>query len=483
MIPSTPALLMCVAVLCGLEETVRSQRAHCAGNQCLAFFLEPETFPGAQKSCQDSGGQLYTLSWETVDEIVTVSGSYWVQLPSNDTAAEDQSCPSISLSTGGKVKLQRVPCGGTLKAFLCQYTFEEPCVGVLTGAGAQVTYTAPMDFRLDNSETFPPGTIAVTMKVGGIYLESKHVCVSRGWMPAPWSCEVLGGGCQHTCTAAANTCACPPGEVLHPNNISCTTGACEENRCTGEGEECENTREGFRCTCGDDFVEEDGACVNVTICQMCEHMLCEKFHGVYQCVCRKGFRVAAHDPTKCELICAEKDCPARCDWNNQASCFCPVGYIKDIREGGPFCTDIDECDMGQCHQKCENLFGGYRCSCDVGFKLRDGDMCIAEEEENEDDNGSGSSPPPPPREHPTPASALPAAVPYYVKTGSVLGIGVFVMLCAVLLYFLVRNAAKRCGRFELTSIKHRDIDIFYLQQVTSETYKRLSLDKPFKRDS
>uniref|UniRef100_A0A8C3G8M4 Thrombomodulin n=1 Tax=Cyclopterus lumpus TaxID=8103 RepID=A0A8C3G8M4_CYCLU len=434
MTPSSHALLVCVAVLCGLEETARSQRAHCAANQCFAFFQEPEDFPGAQKSCKDSGGQLYTLSWGNVDEIVTVSGSYWVELPGADAAAEDaaagfQSCPSISLSTGGKVKLQRAPCEGTRNAFLC----------------AQVTYTTE-------------------------------------WMSAPWSCEVLGGGCQHTCMASTNTCACPPGKVLHPNNISCTTEACEENRCTGEGEECENTREGFRCTCRDDFVEEDGACVNVTICQRCEHMRCVKFHGVYQCMCLEGFRVAAHDPTKCEFICGKKDCPVRCDGNNQDMCFCPAGYIYDLQDGTPLCTDIDECDMGLCHHRCENVFGSYRCLCNEGFKLHhDGDTCtpIADVEEGD---GSGSSPPPP-HLHTTPASPQPAAVPSYVKTGSVLGIGVFVILCAVLLYFVVRNAARRCSRFELTSIKHRDIDIFYLQQVTSETYKRLSLDRPFKSDS
>ncbi|KAM6905704.1 thrombomodulin-like [Lycodopsis pacificus] len=483
MIHSTNALLICVVVLCALEETVLSQRGHCAANQCFAFFLEPKDFTGAQKSCKDSGGQLYALGLEHVEEILTVNGSYWVELPSTDTAAEEaaaglQSCTSISVTTGRKNELQREPCRGTRNGFLCQYKFQEPCSVLQTDGDAQVNYTTPMHFRADESATFPPGTTAVTVKVGGNYPESKHVCFSKGWTQAPWSCEVMSGGCEHSCSATTHTCICPAGKVLHHNNISCTMGPCENNPCTGEGEECENTREGFKCTCSDGFIEEEGVCVNVTICEMCEQM-CDKFDGVYQCMCKKGFRVAAHDPTKCDMICNEKECPARCDMNDQESCYCPDGYILDSQAGksrAPFCTEINECDMWHCDHKCENFFGGYRCLCNEGFRLhQDRNKCVPIEEEVD---GSGSTPPP----YPTPAGAHPA-VPSYVKTGSVLGIGMFMVLCAGLLYFLIRNAVKRCGRFELSSIKHPDIDIFYLQQVTSETYKRLSMDKHFKSDS
>ncbi|XP_068433415.1 thrombomodulin-like [Clinocottus analis] len=485
MIPWSHALLVSAVVLCALRDAVLSQRARCAGNQCVAFFQEPEDFPGARTRCKDSGGQLYRFNQEHVGELVTArDGSYWVELPSSDAAAEGAltSCPAISVSTGGRIELQRAPCRGTRNAFLCQYAFEEPCGVLQPGAGAQVTYTTtPSNFTVHDSDAFPPGTIAVTVKVGGVYLDAKHVCLSGGWMAAPWSCEVLRGGCEQLCAAGA--CACPPGKVLHRNNINCTRSPCEDHPCTGEGEECEPTRDGFRCACGEGFVEEDGACVDVAICERCEHMLCDKLRGVYQCTCRKGFRVAAHDPTKCELFCAEKDCPARCDGNDRDTCRCPLGFILDRQT---VCTDIDECDMGQCHHGCENRMGGYQCLCNKGFELhRDGNTCVRIAGEQKDD-GSGFSPPPPPRHlQPGPASARPAAVPPYVKTGSVLGIGVFVLLVAVLLCFLVRNAAKRCGRFELTSIKHRDIDIFYLQQGTgpSETYTRLSPDKLFRSDS
>ncbi|XP_074471951.1 thrombomodulin-like [Sebastes fasciatus] len=350
------------------------------------------------------------------------------------------------------------------------------------GEGARVKYTDHKDLELDDSETFPPGTLAVTGKVGSKHPDSKHLCVDSTWLRAPWNCEVLLGGCAHNCSSETHTCVCPAGKMLHPNNITCTDGPCELNPCTGEGRECETTRGGgFKCTCKDGFVEEDGVCVNVEICDKCEHMLCNKLYGVYKCECRKGFRVSAHDATKCQVICTERDCPGMCvkdDKQDRYQCFCPDGYIQDVPDANnsrPFCTDINECETKQCDHKCENSFGGYRCLCDKGFKLHgDGYTC----EEDEEDNGSGSTPPP----YPTPAGSHPAAVPSYIKTGSILGIAVFMALCATLLFFLIRNAVKRCGRFDLSSFKHPDIDIFYLQQVTTETYKRLSFDK-FKNDS
>ncbi|KAL6096251.1 thbd [Pungitius sinensis] len=468
MTPAARTLLVGALVLCALAQALPTRRGHCAGNQCFALFPDPEDFKGAQGSCQKFGGQLYALDAHAgeIGETLTVRGSYWVS--TNVTAAEETLCPFI---TDREYKLQWDPCTGTLHGFLCQYRFTEPCSGLETDAGAHVNYTAPMGFRADHLKTFPPGTIAVTVEDGGIVANSKHVCFSKDWMAAPWSCEVLEGGCEHHCSSESKTCTCPPGKILHRNKISCTEDPCVSNPCAAEGEECKNTNEGWKCVCRDGFVEEDGGCVNVTICERCEHLLCDRFNGVYQCMCRKGYRLAAHDPTKCELVCAEKDCPARCDGNDQKVCYCPDGYIKYSKDGKTFCTAFDDCEMQQCDHKCENLSGDYQCLCNEGFQLlKDRKTCVPITEEEE---GSGATPLP---LHPNPGSSQPPAVSSYIKTGSVLGISAFVALCAALVFFLIRSAAKRCGRFQLSSIKHQDIDIFYLQQVT-ETYKRLSLDK------
>ncbi|XP_042359602.1 thrombomodulin-like [Plectropomus leopardus] len=470
------SLLLCALFLCGLEETVRAHRGYCAGNECFALFQDPEDYAGAQKSCKDSGGQLSPYMHEYFRKTIKspVSGSFWFKGKADEC---NQSCCSVSVSAEQDLSTKEKPCSNTLDGFVCQYTLEEPCGSLQAGEGAQVRYSQPLDFDLDDSETFPRGTIAVAEKLGGKYPDSKHVCFSSRWIRAPWNCEVLKGGCEQECTSTSSkthTCTCPAGKTLHANKFTCTDGPCALNPCKDEGEKCEVSEGGFNCTCKDGFVREDGVCVNVTICLKCEHMMCDKVNGVYECGCRKGFRVSAHDPTKCEVICTGRDCPCI---RSEDKCFCPEGYVKDTPDttnSQPFCTDIDECESDRCDQKCENSYGSYRCSCDENFKLDHDEHTCVRIEDNEE--GSGFTP-----SYPAPPSPHPAVVPSYIKTGSVLGITVFMALCAGLLFFLIRNAIKRCGKFELSSIKHADI--FYLQQVTTETYKRLSFDKPFKNDS
>lgn len=509
------ALIISVVFL--LEETVLSQRGHCAGDQCYALFLDTEDFTGAKTSCEVAFGQLFEFRLEQAEEPLAsvlrgISGSFWL---SSTNSANPGLCSSVSVTMGGNLTLLWTLCSDKLDGFLCQYTFENPCSTLHADKGAQVRYVTYAGFEPDDSETFPPGTIAVVKKLGGEYPDAKHVCFSGSWRPAPWRCEVMGGGCEHSCNYTTNTCICPINQTLHPNNFTCTKDLCadceqkcqkegdsyvckcttgyrlapdrkscvdvdeckEENPCTGEGQKCVNTQGGIKCVCIDGFIEEDGVCVNVSICEQCEHMLCKKSNGVYGCSCRKGFRVSAKDPTMCEQHCTVRDCLANCIQDphvekDMQQCFCPEGYIRDTRDGETFCTDIDECEfMAKCDHKCENLYGGYKCVCDEGYKLHSDYLCLPNEMD-EEDNGSGSSP-----SYPTPANVHPVTVPSYIKAGSVMGITVFMLLCAGLLYFLVRNLAKRCGKFELSSLKGSDIDIFYLQQVTTDTYKRLSFDK------
>ncbi|XP_034755704.1 thrombomodulin-like [Etheostoma cragini] len=485
MVPTTHALPVWLLFLCGLGDTVPSHRGHCTGNQCFVLFQEPGDFAGAQKSCKDSGGQSLMSNSEPVEKLLRspLHGGFWMT-PSPDGPGRP-GCPCISVSGGRNFTVLWKPCRDSLDGFLCQYTFHELCGGLQAASDAQVKYTyTSMDWELDDSDTFPPGTIAVAGTLDGQYLDSKHVCFSSGWVEAPWTCEVLQGGCEHACSST-HGCVCPAGKTLQPNNFACTDSPCGSNPCTGEGEECHITQDGFTCTCKDGFDLEDGGCVDVAICEKCEHMLCDKFNGVYECHCRKGFRVSPRDPSKCELMCTERDCPSICvhDDEKGPQCFCLDGYIQDTspNTSTPFCTDIDECESNQCDQQCENLFGSYRCLCDDGFKLHpDMFTCVPVpvREQEEDEDGSGSTAP-----YPSPASPHPATVvPSYIKTGSVMGMSVFVALCAALLYFLIRNGAKRCGKFDLSSFRRPEIDIFYLQQVTTETYKRISFDKQFKND-
>ncbi|XP_034018797.1 thrombomodulin-like [Thalassophryne amazonica] len=418
---------------------------------------------------------------------------------------------------------RQLPCHRQLDGFVCLYEVEDLCSPVQVGADAQVKYHTPMGVEGDDWATFPAGTIAV--KESGEYPAWKRICFSGIWKKAPWNCEVLDGGCTHLCVTDHQThkCTCPDGHFLHPNNFTCANHPCAHcaqgcqqrgsehvctcrdhyvlaqdgktcvyvdecaagDMCPGEGYKCVNTLGGFTCICKEGFVEEDGECVDVSICHMCEQMKCVKENRKYRCACRDGFRVSRDDPTKCDIHCTQQDCPAKCvlipnpelESKEQHLCLCPDGYIKDMRNGTPICTDINECDNElQCDHVCQNLFGGYKCLCHEGFELHDGHSCVSTEE---DDDGSGSVGAP---GGPTEGARL-AAVPPYVKTGSALGITAFLVVCVVLLYFLVRNLLKRCGKMQFYSLTRPNTDIFYLQQVTTEKYKRLSFDKQSKSDS
>ena len=52
-------------------------------------------------------------------------------------------------------------------------------------------------------------------------------------------------------------------------------------------------------------------------------------------------------------------------------------FIYEIGFGLDFVfADVDECasvDQGGCEFKCSNYEGGYYCTCDVGYRLRDND--------------------------------------------------------------------------------------------------------------
>ncbi|XP_051816912.1 thrombomodulin-like [Acanthochromis polyacanthus] len=510
--PAAAAPLLSLLLLCGLRGVLLSRIGRCSGGLCV--FRSVLDFNGAETECRNSQGQLLSFSSEEqlLDRFKSLSGfsgTFWLRRSdrkSEEAAEGFQTCPSVSV--GLNVSVEWKSCTDELSGFLCE--FGDVCSRTQSSGGGPVTYTTFAGFLVTESESFPPGTTAEEREGGGGPPASKHLCFSSSWIKAPWNCEVLDGGCEFGCDSETNTCTCPEGRMLQPNQVSCTEDPCsavregfrlgqdgrscvdideckEKDPCTAEGQECENLQGGSQCVCREDFEWEDGGCVNVSICSRCEHMNCQKISGVYMCVCRKGFRVSPEDPTKCEPHCSERDCPARCEKNpeqekkEQQQCFCPEGYIVDIRDGTSTCTDINECESQDlCEHQCENLFGSYRCLCNEGFQLQDESRCVPLEEPGEVvEGGSGST------ESVLPEPSRPAdrhTLPSYIRTGSILGITVFLLLCLGLLCFLIQYAVRRCGKFELSPLKRPDINIFYLQQVTTETYKRLSLDKQLKNE-
>ncbi|XP_029966917.1 thrombomodulin-like [Salarias fasciatus] len=492
-------LLLCgLGLGLGLGVELPSRLGQCAGELCA--FQESVELEEAQELCGEMLGQLSPLDSDLAvlrRVLRNFSGPAW--LDSKDRAGN---CLYV---TPEPRKYWRT-CGGKLSGFVCQYRAEDVCRGVTAAGGAPVGYSTTTGFSLDGSDTFPPGAIAVAQRPGDEYPDSKSLCFSGRWLKTPWNCEVLTGGCAHNCSAGA--CRCPEGHDLHENGVSCVprptpapecgpgfrpgpdgktcveANGCEAgNECEAGGGECVSNHGSPACLCAHGFDWEDGACVDISICFLCEQGKCYKQDGVYRCACLEGFTVSPQNPTKCVRKCTVRDCPATCDKNEKHQCYCPDGYVADEVNGTVFCTDIDECENRMCEHHCDNSFGGYRCGCAPGFELQDGYRCVRlvyHEEEEEGAEGSGAEPPT--QSTATAAGLQPAALPQYIKTGSILGITVFLLLCVVLLALLTRNAVKRCGRFELSTFKHPDLDIYYLQQVSTETYKRLSLDRQQKND-
>lgn len=103
----------------------------------------------------------------------------------------------------------------------------------------------------------------------------------------------------------------------------------------------------------------------------CEHTCTEVKDG-YECSCFKGYIPDSDKPRHCRLHCAGEKCPVVCEGNHDSSCFCPDGYIIDEK----YCVDMDECDTGQCEHKCQNTYGSFRCSCEIGYVLKNQVNCI-----------------------------------------------------------------------------------------------------------
>lgn len=423
------------------------------------------------------------------------SGSYWV-------SSGGANCTAALVRRGQLVKVVSVPCRDKLNGFACRYESNEVCNVLNVYALATYTINTTARFQVLSTDSFPPGTVALP-GVAQQHPDSKYLCFGT-WFPAPWGCEVMKGGCEHDCDPSATICTCRTAHALHPNGFSCVRESppekcglgyepaafdegcmdvdeCEEDVCTAERKECVNVPGGYTCTCAHGFAEEDGVCVNVSICLSCEQN-CVKVNGVFRCSCMEGFTVVPEDPTKCRQSCSGAVCRALClhdprlEKKDMQQCMCPDGYVVDINNGTASCVDINECEHQEmCDHRCENTFGSYRCVCEEGFRLEGDDRCVSEER-------GGSSESPIPLVPDAPESLQPDVLPSYIKTGSIMGITVFLVLCVVLLGFLVQNMTRRCGRLDLTSLKSPDIDIFHLQQVSTETYKRLS-DKQSVTDS
>ncbi|XP_076026948.1 thrombomodulin [Genypterus blacodes] len=525
----TGLISIALAVLAVGAGGIEPNNGYCIGNQCFAVLQHRGNFATALNQCRELNGHLMTVRSSVAHDSLLIllenlAGRYWIglRLPSacpdptvelrgfqwvtKDTESDfynwastfDASCASpkcVSLSKDNDFKWIQEPCDAQTDGFLCEYNFQNPCSRLRAAGGESVTYIIPYGFRGEDVASPPPGSIATFTPSG-----NKSICSSEQWHPAPWTCEIEEGGCEHQCAEDPRhgpSCFCPPGKAVNPaNNITCGADgddpcaslrcqftcsrrddgslACicdhgfqlagdgrscvdfdecmEERQCPQENHKCVNTVGDFQCVCEDGYAQSGDLCVDVNECVSapCEH-LCDNTPGSYKCACFEGYIAIPETPEKCKLHCGREECVAECDPNDEYQCYCPDGYILDEREDSMVCVDMDECQMIGCDQDCKNTFGSFVCLCFPGYTLEE-DTCVKDEE----GSGAGTTPRmvskhtvPPPVPPPVPTTQ-----PSQVSPGALAAIILCVVVVILVLVYLLSRFLRSRGKPETPGEAH-----------------------------
>jgi hypothetical protein len=236
-----------------------------------------------------------------------------------------------------------------------------------------------------------------------------------------------------TCANESGSYECVCNAGFAGNGKSCV----ELNNCEGAPSchidaLCTMVAEGVHCACKDGFEGDGHVCRDIDECaangtaKCAEHAHCQNRRNGYDCACDSLYE--GNGKTQCRDSCelAQTD-PARCDVRGRARCSvgpdgtadcasCLPGYVGDGKSctaspectalscgpnsvcsgasgqrrcecapgftGDPLagCSDIDECQNGQAScdaatSTCQNVAGGYVCSCKEGFERVDG-ACV-----------------------------------------------------------------------------------------------------------
>uniref|UniRef100_A0A0G4FEM4 EGF-like domain-containing protein n=1 Tax=Chromera velia CCMP2878 TaxID=1169474 RepID=A0A0G4FEM4_9ALVE len=220
--------------------------------------------------------------------------------------------------------------------------------------------------------------------------------------------------CEQLCmdTPGSFTCACPwPGTVLAMDGRSCESAAAREVEakqmtaltasCEDNNGGCEQmcTMEGGKpsCSCSAGFkLQGQTKCMNVNECarspEPCEQ-LCVDTQGSFSCSCVwPGTELAADGRSSCAVVMAaeEPKQTQKCSENNggcddictmeggEAKCSCQPGYKL---KNGNKCVNVNECaaEVEPCEQLCMDTEGSFSCACVFpGTELAaDGHLCVA----------------------------------------------------------------------------------------------------------
>ncbi|XP_053372966.1 uncharacterized protein LOC123561091 [Mercenaria mercenaria] len=203
-------------------------------------------------------------------------------------------------------------------------------------------------------------------------------------------CSAGVSGCEHICTNKPGryNCECYFGFLLNSDRKTCTkvSDPCTlfpDVKCS---DICLVVNETPQCSCNTGFIlgTDQQTCIDVNECDsdlnLCsETDTCVNEAGGYTCSCSAGYKLENDlrtckecDPFHYGLNCAsECNCgvgATRCD--HVTGCVCDVGWTGEKCD-----TDKDECANFPCtgqNEICTNTPGSYTCTCETGYKEKDG---------------------------------------------------------------------------------------------------------------
>ncbi|KAM5218396.1 thrombomodulin [Hipposideros larvatus] len=452
--------------------------------------------------CGDAGylGPLRGFQWVTGDN--HTSYSRWAPLHQDPTPLCGPLCVSVSAAgpqAPGEQAWEEQRCTTEADGFLCEFHFSASCrplaveSSAAVAASVSIAYSTPFGARGADFQALPVGSSAAVAPLGvELVCEEGPGEAEARWgreVPGAWDCGVENGGCKHTCnrSAGASRCLCPADSTLNADGRSCAapgehscdklcehfcfrnpdvpgsyscmceTGyqlAADQHHCEDVDDcmqvpslcpqRCVNTKGGFECHCHAGYDLVGGEClqsVDPCIGTNCEYQCQPVGQTGYRCVCAEGFVPDPHDPHRCQMFCNQTSCPADCDPNTPARCRCPEGYILDEDFT---CTDIDECDNGNCPNTgaCRNFPGTYECICGPNSALagQTGTDCDPIKVSGGDDGGSGELP-----VSQTPRATLSPSPAGSVHSGVLIGISIASLSLVVALLALLCHLRKKQG--------------------------------------
>ncbi|NWI13603.1 C1QR1 protein, partial [Crypturellus soui] len=370
--PLLPLLLLLAPAL--LSRASERTEVLCAGTACYTLHRDRLAWSGAQKKCQDNGGNLAAIrspeearhvqellgrspagtSWQgnvwiglSLEKGKCVqahdplrgfswvgggggeAGNYSAWLAEPHTTCLSHRCGSLQpagpSSAGGWADR---PCKPPLPGYVCKFSFQGMCGPLALAGPGTVSYSTPFGVESRALSAAPFGTLAQVACGAGEQQPQFVLCKERrptggfAWHQrgplCAVSCAHRNGGCAQRCleaeAGAPLRCTCRPGFTLAPDLVSCVPhNVCEPNPCEGT------------CRPSPD--------------------------GSVECGCSPGFALAP-DGRRCLDVdeCLARPCQLECH-DVPGSTACPL--------------------------RCINVPGSFRCACPSGFAMApDGTACL-----------------------------------------------------------------------------------------------------------